>query len=193
MAHNEILLPKPLAALSGPDEKTYHVPGDESLADWENATFKVHAPGVTAEKLFSAVERAALITLHFLPNAGTTSDTHQLVLQAEHQNIDSRGMYYCFNRFFTVFTTSSMHQDIHFGDEWSRPPPPMMDNPPPFSPHHPLRTRKGARSGMDISPRFRPPSRHPHPALPPESPSNSQPALHAHPLASRNYSRNRGM
>ncbi|RYP55764.1 hypothetical protein DL770_010880 [Monosporascus sp. CRB-9-2] len=116
-----------LAALSGPDGRTYHVPGDESLADWENTTFKLHAPGVTAEKLFSAVERTGLITLHFLPNAGTTDDTHQLVLQAEHQNIDGRGTYYFFNRFFTIFTTSSMRQDIHFGDEWSRLPP-MMDD-----------------------------------------------------------------
>ena len=116
-----------VAALSGPKGKIYQIPDDTALADWETTTFKRHPPGTTAEKLFSSIDRAALITLHFLPGAGSAPDAHQIVLQAEHQNIDGRGVFYFIHRFWTVFTSPSLRTTPPFGDEWTRLPPAMDD------------------------------------------------------------------
>ncbi|KAK3901902.1 hypothetical protein C8A05DRAFT_34406 [Staphylotrichum tortipilum] len=116
-----------VAALSGPKGKIYRIPNDVALADWETTTFKRHPPGTTAEKLFGSIDRAALITLHFLPGAGNAPDAHQIVLQAEHQNIDGRGVFYLIHRFWTVFTTPSLLSTPPFGDEWTRLPPAMDD------------------------------------------------------------------
>ncbi|KAK5653269.1 hypothetical protein OQA88_9168 [Cercophora sp. LCS_1] len=112
-----------LATFTGPTGKIYHTATPETLSAWESATFIRHPLNTQASALFSTLTRASLVTLHFLP--GTTS--HQLILQAEHHNIDGRGVYHLFNRFLTILTTPSLRTNLPFGTEWARLPPLMDD------------------------------------------------------------------
>ncbi|KAK0741574.1 hypothetical protein B0T18DRAFT_432663 [Schizothecium vesticola] len=101
----------------------------EPRLQWESTTFKVHRDGMTAEKLFAQVERAAMVTLHYLPSAKKETDPniHQSVYQAEHHHIDGRGVYYFFNQFFRLFTASEPRQTLTSADERTRLSPMMGD------------------------------------------------------------------
>ncbi|KAK0611911.1 hypothetical protein B0T14DRAFT_500913 [Immersiella caudata] len=117
-----------IAGLSGSSGKIYTVPTTvEAVSEWEHASFKRHSPGTTGDDIYGAAQRATMMTLHFLPNATDTS--HQLVLQAEHQHIDGRGVFYIFDAFLTIFTTPSLRDPsvVIFGEEWTRLPPAMDD------------------------------------------------------------------
>ncbi|KAK4445875.1 hypothetical protein QBC34DRAFT_451069 [Podospora aff. communis PSN243] len=117
-----------IAGLSDPTGKIYTIPAtSKEVSDWEDATFKRHPTGTTADDIYGTAQRAAMMTLHFLPNAAHTS--HQIVLQAEHQHIDGRGVFHLFDSFLTILTAPSLRDPsvIVFGEEWARLPPAMDD------------------------------------------------------------------
>jgi hypothetical protein len=110
-----------LACLADDKNKTYKVPkNEEELDKWVDESFVVHMDSSSKEQVPKLRAEHLLVLIHYFPHR------RELLLQADHRLVDTRGLCMFWDRFFTLVAQPPTTA-IEFGSEVRNLPPSLDD------------------------------------------------------------------